>query len=29
MYTVYLKMKIKSLAAEARIIRFEEKRWPG
>ena len=26
---VYLKMKIMSLAAEARIIRREEKRWPG
>lgn len=26
---VYLKIKIKSLAEEAKIIRFEEKRWPG
>jgi hypothetical protein len=26
---VYLKIKIKSLAEEARIIRFEEKKWPG
>ena len=26
---VYLKIKIKSLAAEASIIRREEKRWPG
>lgn len=26
---VYLKMKIMSLAAEARIIRAEEKKWPG
>ena len=25
----YLKIKIKSLAAEARIIRAEEKKWPG
>lgn len=25
----FLKIKIKSLAVEARIIRFEEKRWPG
>lgn len=25
----YLKIKIKSLAAEARIIRQEEKKWPG
>lgn len=26
---VYLKIKIMSLAAEARIIRAEEKKWPG
>lgn len=26
---VYLKIKIKSLADEARTIRLEEKRWPG
>lgn len=26
---VYLKIKIRSLAAEATIIRHEEKRWPG
>jgi len=26
---IYLKMKIMSLAAEARIIRTEEKKWPG
>jgi hypothetical protein len=26
---VYLKIKIRSLAAEARIIRAEEKKWPG
>jgi hypothetical protein len=26
---LYLKMKIMSLAAEARIIRTEEKKWPG
>ena len=26
---IYLKMKIMSLAAEARIIRAEEKKWPG
>jgi hypothetical protein len=26
---VRLKIKIKSLAEEARIIRFEEKKWPG
>lgn len=26
---VYLKIKIKSLAAESTIIRHEEKRWPG
>lgn len=26
---VYLKIKIKSLAAEATIIRAEERRWPG
>jgi hypothetical protein len=25
----YLKIKIKSLAAEARIIRDEERKWPG
>lgn len=25
----YLKIKIKSLAEEARIIRAEEKKWPG
>lgn len=25
----YLKIKIKSLAAEARIIRQEERKWPG
>ena len=25
----YLKMKIMSLAAETRIVRREEKRWPG
>jgi hypothetical protein len=25
----YLKIKIKSLAAEARIIRGEERKWPG
>lgn len=25
----YLKIKIKSLAAEARIIRAEERKWPG
>ena len=26
---IYLKIKIMSLAAEARIIRAEEKKWPG
>ena len=26
---VYLKIKIKSLAEEAKIIRFEERLWPG
>ena len=26
---IYLKIKIMSLAAEARIIRTEEKKWPG
>lgn len=26
---VYLKIKVMSLASEARIIRREEKRWPG
>ena len=26
---IYLRMKIMSLAAEARIIQAEEKRWPG
>lgn len=29
MNTVYLKIKIKSLAEEARIIRHEEKKWAG
>jgi len=29
MSKTYLKIKIKSLAAEARIIRQEEKKWPG
>jgi hypothetical protein len=29
MSKTYLKIKIKSLAAEARIIRHEEKKWPG
>lgn len=27
--SVFLKVKVKSLAAEARIIRREEHRWPG
>jgi len=26
---IYLKIKIKSLAAEAQIIRKEERKWPG
>lgn len=29
MSRVYLKIKVMSLAAEARIIRREEKKWPG
>lgn len=29
MSKTYLKIKIKSLAAEARIIRHEELKWPG
>jgi hypothetical protein len=29
MSITYLKIKIKSLAAEAKIIRLEEGRWPG
>lgn len=29
MSKTYLKIKIKSLAAEARIIRHEENKWPG
>lgn len=29
MTKTYLKIKIMSLAAEARIIRCEEKKWPG
>lgn len=29
MSKTYLKMKIKSLAAEARLIRYEERKWRG